>query len=367
MTSRIVITILFTFLAVSVVGCGPTKVLHLRTAADDYRSLGIDKNKVEAWEDGRRSSQDASSFEWWYFDSLMDDGTAAVVTFSDNFGGSRKRRVSLDLTTPDGKHRTLNVDFDEAVVFAKDHTLAKLGPHLFEGNLDTYKIYVDANNPQRLGVDLVLKRLAPSFRAATGYVSAGDKYFAWLNAVPYGEVIGTVTIDGKKINVKGNGYHDHNWGNAPISDLLDSWWWGRASVGDRRIVTYDIHGKQSVGGSTIDMYYVGTTDQIEVNAFGDRVAVEQGLPMKHPDPNHGRPIRSSVSYSADGIKTTFSISGPLLSSLNLLDGQSWTKRSLAGILGKKPWYSRFRSPVTLSLPGEPVQSGKGILESYELK
>jgi len=36
-------------------------------------------------------------------------------------------------------------------------------------------------------------------------------------------------------------------------------------------------------------------------------------------------------------------------------------------LRQKPWYSRFQSPATLSLPGEHVQSGKGILEYYELK
>lgn len=297
----------------------------------------------------------------------MDDGTSAVVTFSDNFSGDHKLRVSLDLNTRDGKHRTMNADFDRPGVFAKDHTLARIGPHVFEGNLNTYTIYVDANNPQRLGMNLVLKRLVPSFRAATGIVSAGDKYFAWLNAVPYGKVIGTVTVDGKKINVKGDGYHDHNWGNVQISDLLDSWWWGRGSVGDRRIVTYDMHGKKSVGGSTIDLYYIARNNKIEVNAFGDRVAVKEGLPVKHSDSNHERPIRSSVGYSTDGFKTTLSISGPLLSSLNLLDGQSWTKRSLARILGIKPWYSRFQSPITLSLPGEHVRSGKGILEYFELK
>ena len=80
-----------------------------------------------------------------------------------------------------------------------------------------------------------------------------------------------------------------------LVDAICLWWWGRASVGDHRIVTYDIHGKKSVGGCTIDLYYVGRTDRIEVSAFGDRVAVEQGPPVQHPNPNHGRPTRSSVS------------------------------------------------------------------------
>lgn len=49
MISRLLITTLFTALAVSVAGCGPKDVLHLRTSADDYRSLGIDKSKVQTW------------------------------------------------------------------------------------------------------------------------------------------------------------------------------------------------------------------------------------------------------------------------------------------------------------------------------
>ncbi|MGD0942154.1 MAG: hypothetical protein ABR905_20870 [Terracidiphilus sp.] len=356
-------------LSLSVAGCSRAsrEPLHLRTSASDYRSLGLTPGKVQQWEDGRRTAPDEKSFEWWYFDALMKDGTAVVVVFSDNFAQDHKRGVSLELTSPDGKHRTFNTKFDEPGAFAKDHTFVQIGENRFEGDLDTYSIKVSADNPQHLGVDLVLKRRFPSFRAATGQLSSGPAYFAWLNAVPSGAVTGTITIGGKATAASGEGYHDHNWGNVPPSDLLDKWWWGRASVGQHRIVTYEIHGKKSVGGTNIGLYYVGTEEGIEVNAVGDQVAVLEGPLIKHPDPNHERPIPASISYAANGTTSNFSISGPMLLSLDLMAEQPSSAKLLASVFGIKPRYSRFQSPVSLSVAGRPIEKGTGILEYYELQ
>jgi hypothetical protein len=205
MTAR-TISVAMVLISLSVVSCGePSREpLHLRTSALDYRSLGLTPGKIQRWEDGRRTVPDEKSFEWWYFDALMGDRTAVVVVFSDNFAGDHKRVVSLELTTPDGQHRTLNTKYDEPGVFEKDHTFVKIGENRFEGDLDAYSIKVSADNPQHLGVDLVLKRRLPSFRAATGQLSSGPAYFAWLNAVPDGTVTGTITIGGKAMATSGD-------------------------------------------------------------------------------------------------------------------------------------------------------------------
>ena len=128
--------------------------LQLRSTPEDYRSQGLALYSVKPWEDGRRTDQGGSNFEWWYFDALTDDGTAIVVTFSDNITGDHRRQVVVEMTTPDAKRRELHASYDEPGVFAKDHTLVKIGPHLFEGNLDTYTVRVDPNNSDRLWVSL---------------------------------------------------------------------------------------------------------------------------------------------------------------------------------------------------------------------
>jgi hypothetical protein len=98
------------------------------------------------------------------------------------------------------------------------------------------------------------------------------------------------------------------------------------------------------------------------------ISAVEGGPVRHPDPKHVRPIGSGVSYvAADGSRAEFKISDRLLKSSNLLSDQSFIIKTAAAITSKKPWYTRFESPITLELPGQSPQEGEGTLEYFELK
>jgi len=342
--------------------------LHLAAAPDDFKALGIGK-EIEVREDGRRTPISSDYFEWWYFDGLLDDGTVVVVWFGDNWlYGSHKRAVNIELTPPGKPTRRIMRTFDDPGAFASDQANVQIGPHSFKGNLQTYAIHVDAAETGGVGCDLALRRRVASYRPATGYIKAGDSFFAWLVAVPEGAVTGTLTADGATRQVTGSGYHDHNWGNVSPADLFDNWWWGRGRSGDHTIIASDIHGKATVGGTRIPLFFVGDDHRVQVNAFGSDVSAEEGSPVRHPDPKHERPIDSTVSFAtADGSRAEFKISDRLLTSGNLLSDQSFVKRTIAAIMSIKPWYSRFMSPITLKLPGQSPHEGEGTLEYFELK
>ena len=94
----------------------------------------------------------------------------------------------------------------------------------------------------------------------------------------------------------------------------------------------------------------------------------EGGPVRHPDPKHERPIPSGVSYAtADGSRAEFKISDRLVKSVDELSDQSFFIKTAAAIMAKKPWYTRFVSPITLELPGQPPRKGEGTLERFELK
>lgn len=342
--------------------------LHLAAAPDDFKALGIGK-EIEVREDGRRTPISSDYFEWWYFDGLLDDGTVVVVWFGDNWlYGSHKRAVNIELTPPGKPTRRIMRTFDDPGAFASDQANVQIGPHSFKGNLQTYAIHVDAAETGGVGCDLALRRRGASYRPATGYIKAGDSFFAWLVAVPEGAVTGTLTADGATRQVTGSGYHDHNWGNVSPADLFDNWWWGRGRSGDHTIIASDIHGKATVGGTRIPLFFVADDHRVQVNAFGSDVSAEEGSPVRHPDPKHERPIDSTVSFAtADGSRAEFKISDRLLTSGNLLSDQSFVKRTIAAIMSIKPWYSRFVSPITLKLPGQSPHEGEGTLEYFELK
>jgi hypothetical protein len=342
--------------------------LHLAATPEDFKALGLGK-EIEVREDGRRTPKSAEYFEWWYFDGLLDDGTVVVIWFGDNwFYGSHKRAVNIQLTPPGKPTNRIMRTFDDPGAFSSDHADIRIGPHGFKGDLESYAIHVDADETGGVGCDLTVRRRVASYRPATGHIKAGDKFFAWLVAVPEGAVTGTLTADGVTRQVTGSGYHDHNWGNVSPADLFENWWWGRARSGDHRIIISDIRGKAAVGGTRIPTLFVADDHQVQVNAYGSDVSAVEGGAVRHPDPNHGRPIGSGVSFAtADGSRAEFKISDRLLTSNNLLSNQSFLIRTAAAIMSKKPWYTRFASPITLQLSGQSASEGEGTLEFFELQ
>ncbi len=342
--------------------------LHLAAAPEDFKALGIGA-EIEVREDGRRTPKTSDYFEWWYFDGLLDDGTVVVVWFGDNWlYGSQKRAVDFELTPPGKPTRRVMRTFDDPGAFASDQANIQIGPHSFKGNLQTYAIHVDAAETGGVGCDLVLRRRVASYRPATGYDEVGDRFFAWLVAVPEGAITGTLTADGVTRQVTGSGYHDHNWGNVSPADLFDNWWWGRGQSGGHTIIAADIHGKAAVGGTDIPLLFVADEHGVQVNAYGSDVSAAESGPVRHPDPNHERPIDSAVAFAtANGSRAEFKISDRLLTSSSLLSDQSFVKKAIAAIMSMKPWYSRFVSPIALKLPGEPPHEGEGTLEYFELK
>jgi hypothetical protein len=57
----------------------------------------------------------------------------------------------------------------------------------------------------------------------------------------------------------------------------------------------------------------------------------------------------------------------MLLSIDLLAEQPWWTKLGASVFGIKPRYSRFQSPVSLSVAGRQIETGTGILEYYELQ
>jgi hypothetical protein len=56
------------------------------------------------------------------------------------------------------------------------------------------------------------------------------EHFAWLPSVPQGTVEATYRVGGESHNATGVGYHDHNWGNAPMPELMHHSYWTRGAA-----------------------------------------------------------------------------------------------------------------------------------------
>jgi hypothetical protein len=58
------------------------KVLPATLGASDqhYRRLGVSRDRIELWKDGMRTDGGKGTYEWWYFDAYLNDGSKLAIT-----------------------------------------------------------------------------------------------------------------------------------------------------------------------------------------------------------------------------------------------------------------------------------------------
>jgi hypothetical protein len=167
----------------------------------DYARLGLRRTPVEPWEDGIRTTGGPGGYEWWYFDSHLEDGSSLVITFYTKWilkpKGPEAPLITVDFDRPGQPTRHVVVHATPAEFSAaKDHCDVRVKENYFRGDLHTYQIRVVDDD---ISFEVELVGQVPSWRPATGvtYFGAHDEHqFAWMPAVPQGTVTATITEKG---------------------------------------------------------------------------------------------------------------------------------------------------------------------------
>ncbi len=206
-----------------------------------YEALNIFPDSIVVREDGMRTSGKRGTFEWWYFDAHLDDGSKIVIVFFTKPTHKVKGRLNplctVDIDWPDGSkiHREYTASTKESQ-FSKEQCDVVIGNNFFRGDLKHYEIHFEDDS---LSVDINLERETESWRPHTGHWYFGKrqkKYFAWFPSVPLGEVSADIRYQGSTKKLQGSGYHDHNWYNKNILTMFNHWYWARAEIGDYTII-----------------------------------------------------------------------------------------------------------------------------------
>jgi hypothetical protein len=344
----------------------------------DYDRFKIAKGDIAPWEDGFRTSPGAAgTFEWWYFDAVLDDGSTLVINFMVKDLRSPRGvhqppapLVTFELDRADGTHieraaRAARGDF----TFATDRCDVHVGRNTFAGDLHSYRIHVDIDG---VSADVTLTGQVPAWRPETGHILFGDDerhYFAWLPAVPQGAVQATLTIDGSTQTVAGVGYHDHNWGNTAMMDLMHHWYWARAGVGDYTVIASDITAEKKYGYAEVPIFMLAEGGKIQAD---DGRAVRFTKSGEHPDPVTGKPVADTVVYDSgdtaaggDRYRVTFRRENTIVQD-RMINGIKGPGRLLAQLTGFDGAYLRFTGQVDIESqagqPGAATASAPGLWE-----
>ncbi len=351
------------------------KIARLGDTPADYEQLGLLPHVIQQKEDALHTSGKLGEYEWWYFDAKLEGGYSLVIIFYSQpvtaATAGYAPCVSFSLTGP-------NCEVFEEVSaplkntrFSRKRCYVKIGRSTMIGNLKDYAIHFENDNVR---CDVSLEGLAKSYRHKTGQIFFGDKhYFAWLPAVPEGQVTADITVNGKKLALTGSGYHDHNWGNIGMFWLMHHWYWGRAKIGDYQVISSYITAKEEYGYEHFPIFVIYKNGErlgcsIDAITYEQRDATFDPITKKHYhktlvyDYNDGK-HHFRVTYQAEDIIETFVVDQGY--------GSARAKASKAMIWFVKkmklaPSYLRMTGTVTLErfeadIPVETV-SEKGIWE-----
>lgn len=328
---------------------------------------------VAPWEDGLRADTGRGSFEWWYFDAHFDDGSTAVIVFVTKplleRSGPLKPGVSLTITRPDGTKLAQFPVFPAEQFSASKQTCdVRIGPHWAGGDLHRYQVHVEMED---LAADLTFTGLVPPWRPGAGKVYFGDSmqaglprhYFAWLASIPFGAVEGTLTYDGQTHHVTGTGYHDHNWGNVGLTEVMDHWYWGRAHIGDFSVIFVEQIAARRYGHIRMPVFMLARGN--EIIADDPRPLTMQARDfVRHAE---GRGYPRAVDFHWQRGRDTVGLAlrnpRPIEAVSLLLLFPPWKRRLLR--LFTNPYYFRFNADLELHVNLgrlKTVERGRAIYE-----
>lgn len=340
---------------------------------EDLMREGL-KPKPETWEDGLRADTGPGTFEWWYFDAHFEDGSTAVIVFYTkpilNRDTGLMPGLSLTITRPDGKKLVRFLHFPPGDFFAaKNACDVRIGGNGVKGSLQSYTLHVDAGD---LAADLEMASSVPAWRPGVGmnyYDPERKRFFAWLAAVPYGQVSGTLRYDGQTHPVQGSVYHDHNWGNVGLNQVMSHWYWGRARVGEYTCIFVEMTAAKKYGYQKMPVFMLARDGEILIED-GQPLQMETGDFVLH---SGGRqyPRQVGFHWESEIGKVHIRLSDlQIIEATSLLGALPRWKQALARLAGANPYYFRFNAAMQLEvkLAGtEAVEHGRTLYEIMLLR
>ena len=334
-----------------------------------YEKMGLRRDKVELWEDGARVGGAKGEYEWWYYDSHYPDGTVLVIFFYSKMpiavDGPIKPIASMELTLPDG------TKFSEEVFatvkesrYAKDKCDVKIGECWCQGDLKHYDVVFRG---KKMSAVLTLDGTIRSWRSQTGSIFFGDNeehYFAWLPAIPEGKAVADVTYDGgKHLHLEGSGYHDHNWGNISMLKLMHHWYWGRAKIGDYKVISSWITAEKKYGYKDHDVFMIAKGGEI----IGDNSnhTLKFKPEDRYIDEHTGKPVYNKVVYeytaeSGEEYRITYERRGDI-NKTRFVDVLPKPIGVLARLIGFDGGYLRFEGEASI----ERIENGTVVEKATE--
>ncbi len=304
-------------------------------------------------------------YEWWYFDAHLDNGYTIVVFFhasNPNPGLEGKTGMEIVMLRPDGVRVQKFIPHKKSEFSAaRDKPEVTIGHNTLrvqqrDGDLPVYEVDV---REQGLGFHLAYKAEVNGWKPGTGLSHFGDLgFFGWVIPFARASVEGTITDGDKTFQVRGIGYHDHNWLNFRFAAIIEYWMWGRIYSENFTVSYAFIQCNEKVNRHTVKVLMLAEGRDV-VLSTGEFDFLMDDFEY-NPKTKYQFPKQVTI-HAPDELKAALKMKR-ILEAQNMLENFSPMLRFLArNILRIQPGYFRLLSDFEL----EVMRNGKSVKEAGE--
>jgi hypothetical protein len=327
----------------------------------------VTSSSQSAFDGPKTGAVNATSFDWWYFDAATSDGgTAVAIIFFRSTQTLFAPEPSVDyievsVLWPNGTtfDQSFPASFSSVTTqgFGASGTWNGVGS--FEGSADLQQYTVTLNTEVICGT-LAIHSIAPAHYPngePPGSVASTvlAPTIGWVNAIPAGVASCDFKIAGDSVAFHGIGYHDQNWGGLELQTCVESWYWGRGTVGPYSLVWFVV-----ISGITGEQYssaYLVNDGKVEVANLNTPHTTRVSMTVL--------PTGNGTQYppsAEDNLPTGFLIE------FNGATGEKWSFSAEAVHIaldnseGGPDGYTRWAGTVSGGQKGGSVATGSGVWE-----
>jgi hypothetical protein len=165
--------------------------------------------------------------------------------------------------------------------------------------------------------------------------------------VPQGKVDATYSIAGKAHTASGVGYHDHNWGNAPMNSLINHWYWARGQAGPYTSVASYITAEEKFGYTELPIFMLARDGKVVAD---DATKVRFEELGTYTDTGTGKPVANVTRYTYTSGDDTYVVTFTRhrdLTANRLIDELHGAKKVAARLIRFDGAYLRFTGELRI--------------------
>lgn len=157
----------------------------------------------------------------------------------------------------------------------------------------------------------------------------------------------TYSVDGHTSTTSGIGYHDHNWGNAPMLKLMHHWYWARGSAGPYSVIASYITAEKAYGYTELPIFMLARDGQLLADDTNKATFEELG---RYTDTETGKPVGNVTRYTYNDGDERYAVTWTRhtdLTASKMADSLKGPKRAAAKLAGFDGAYLRFAGELRI--------------------